>query len=160
LLTRTCFDTVTGCTVRGSNSGGRGEIFPIRPDRPWAPPSLLYNRHRLFPGVKAAWAWRWPPTPYCAEVKERVELHFYCPSSWAFMACTRMYFISRCMYTYGNVFAVFQHTQLLVCNYCSQRVWPTLSACTCTVHCQPVHAQYIVSLYMHSTPFLSSKFEV
>jgi hypothetical protein len=32
----------TGWTVRGSNAGG-GEIFRTFPDRPWGPPSLLYN---------------------------------------------------------------------------------------------------------------------
>ena len=31
-----------------------GEIFRIRPDRPWGPPSLLYNGYRVFPGGKAA----------------------------------------------------------------------------------------------------------
>ena len=41
----------TGWTVRGSNPGG-GEIFRICPDRPWGPPSLLYNVYRVFPGVK------------------------------------------------------------------------------------------------------------
>ena len=41
-----CLQTVaTGCTVRGSNPGG-GEIFRTHPDRPWGPPSLLYNGHR------------------------------------------------------------------------------------------------------------------
>ena len=58
----------TGWTVRGSNPGG-GEIFRTRPDRPWGPPSLLYNVYRLFPGGKAAGAWCWPPTPiFSAEV--------------------------------------------------------------------------------------------
>ena len=35
-----------GWTVRGSNPGGACL------DRPWGPPSLLYNGYRLFPGVK------------------------------------------------------------------------------------------------------------
>ena len=39
----------TGWTVRGSNPGW-GEIFHTCPDRPWGPPSLLYNGYRLFPG--------------------------------------------------------------------------------------------------------------
>ena len=29
-----------------------GARFSTRPDRPWAPPSLLYNRYRVFPGGK------------------------------------------------------------------------------------------------------------
>jgi hypothetical protein len=41
----------TGRTVRRSNPG-EGEIFYIRPDRPWGPPSLLYNGYRVLPGVK------------------------------------------------------------------------------------------------------------
>ena len=29
-----------------------GEFFRTSPDRPWGPPSLLYNGYRVFPGVK------------------------------------------------------------------------------------------------------------
>ena len=36
----------------GSNPGG-GEIFRTCPDRPWGPPSLLYNGYQVFPGVKS-----------------------------------------------------------------------------------------------------------
>jgi hypothetical protein len=68
----------TGWTVRGSNPGG-GEIFLTRPDRSWGPSSLLYNGYLVFPGGKVAGAWRWPPTPSTAEVKERVQLHLYSP---------------------------------------------------------------------------------
>ena len=31
--------------------------FHTHPDRPWGPPSLLYNGYRVFPGGKAAGAW-------------------------------------------------------------------------------------------------------
>ena len=62
----------------GSNPGG-GEIFRTCLDRPWSPPSLLFNGYRVFPGGKAAGAWRWPPTPYSADVKERAELYTYSP---------------------------------------------------------------------------------
>jgi len=41
----------TGWTVRGSNPGG-GEIFRTCPNRPWGPPSFLYNAYRVFPGGK------------------------------------------------------------------------------------------------------------
>jgi len=37
---------------------GGGEIFRTRPDRPWGPPSLLYNGYRVFPGGKADGVWR------------------------------------------------------------------------------------------------------
>jgi hypothetical protein len=41
----------------GIESGG-GEIFRTCPDLAWGPPSLLYNGYRVFPGGKAAVAWR------------------------------------------------------------------------------------------------------
>ena len=41
----------TGWTVQGSNPG-EGEIYRTCPDRPWGPPSLLYNGYRVFPGGK------------------------------------------------------------------------------------------------------------
>jgi hypothetical protein len=40
-----------------------GEIFNTCPDWAWGPPTFLYNGYRVFPGGKAARAWRWPPTP-------------------------------------------------------------------------------------------------
>jgi hypothetical protein len=42
----------------GIESQWAGEIFRTRSDRPWGPPSLLYNGYRVFPGGKAARAWR------------------------------------------------------------------------------------------------------
>jgi len=35
-----------------------GDIFRTYPDPPWGQPSLLYNVYRVFPGGKAAGAWR------------------------------------------------------------------------------------------------------
>ena len=61
--------TRNGLEVRESNPGGC-EIFRARPDRPWGPPSLLYNGYRIFPGGKAAGAWCWSFTP------------IYVPRSW------------------------------------------------------------------------------
>ena len=40
-----------GLDGTGSNPGG-DEIFRTCPDRPWGPPSLLYNGYRVFPGGK------------------------------------------------------------------------------------------------------------
>ena len=43
----------TGCGLDGPGIESRwGEIFRTCPDRPWGPPSLLYNGYRVFPGVK------------------------------------------------------------------------------------------------------------
>jgi len=69
-------------SLRAGRSGVRipvrGEIFHTRLDRPWGPPSLLYNEYRVFPGDKAAGAWILSPTPSSAKVKERVECNnFY-----------------------------------------------------------------------------------
>ena len=42
-----------GRSGESNPGGGKGEIFRTRPDRPWGPPSLLYNGYRAsFPGLK------------------------------------------------------------------------------------------------------------
>jgi len=65
-----------GRTVWGLNSGW-DEIFLT--DRPWGPPSLLYNGYWVtFPGVKRLRRGADHQTISSAEVKERVELY---PSS-------------------------------------------------------------------------------
>ena len=46
--------TAYGLDGLGSNPGA-GEIFCTCPDRPWGPPSLLYNGYWVFPGVKSGW---------------------------------------------------------------------------------------------------------
>ena len=76
--------------VLGSNPGW-SEIFLISPDRPWGPPSLLYNGYRVFFGGKAGGKRRWPPIPSSAEVKERAELFLY-STSGGFAACYRVNF--------------------------------------------------------------------
>jgi hypothetical protein len=81
-------------SLRAGRSGDRipvgGEIFRSRSYRPWGPPSLLYNGYCVFPGGKAAGAWRWPPTPSSAEVKESVDLYLFFTSgpSWLFLGRT------------------------------------------------------------------------
>jgi hypothetical protein len=49
--------TPKGEPVWKKKNPGGGEIFYTRPDRPWGPPSLLYNGYRVCPGGKAAGAW-------------------------------------------------------------------------------------------------------
>jgi hypothetical protein len=48
-----------GAGARRGGGGGAGrEIFRTCPDRPWGPPSLLYNGSQVSSGGKAARAWR------------------------------------------------------------------------------------------------------
>jgi len=79
-----------GWTVRGSNPGV-GEIFRTRPNRPWAPPSILYNGYRVFPGGKRPGRGVDHPPLYSAEVNERARA---IPPLrlWAFVACSRVNF--------------------------------------------------------------------
>ena len=82
-------------SLRAGRSGDRipvgGEIFCTRSDRLWGPLSLQYKVYRVFPGDNVVGAWRLPPNPSSAEVKERIELYVYSPL-WAFVACYRVTF--------------------------------------------------------------------
>ena len=77
-------------SLRAGRSGG-DEIFRTRPDRPWGPPSLLYNGYRVFfSGVKRPGRGVNHPSPSSADVKERVELYLYSPAgpSWPLLGRT------------------------------------------------------------------------
>jgi len=72
-----CIATGYGLDDPGSNPGG-DEIFCTCPDRPWGPPSLLYNGYWVFPGRRGGRGVGLTPPPLSsAEVLERVELYLY-----------------------------------------------------------------------------------
>ena len=85
------YDTLaTGWKVQGLNPSG-GEIFRTSPDRPWGPPSLLYNGYWVsFLRVKRLGCGIDHPPPSSAKVKERVELYLSSPSgpSWPVLGWT------------------------------------------------------------------------
>jgi hypothetical protein len=86
---------VTCWIVRGSSPGG-GKIFRTSPNRPWGPPSFLYNGYQIFPGVKAAGTWYWTPIPSSAEAKRK----------WSFTPSPLWGFGSVTGYLYLIVYAV------------------------------------------------------
>jgi len=52
-----------GLDDQGIESQG-GKIFHTCPDRPWGPPSLLYNGYWVFPrGLKSDWGMTLTPHP-------------------------------------------------------------------------------------------------
>jgi len=56
------------------------KILYTRPDRPWGPPSLLYNGYRVFPGGKERPGRDADPSPSSSAVgHEGVELYLYFP---------------------------------------------------------------------------------
>ena len=75
----------TDCGLNGPGIESRWvEIFR-RPDRPWDPPSLLYNGYRVFLGGRKRPGRDADPSPFLVpRSKNRVELYLYCPygPSW------------------------------------------------------------------------------
>jgi hypothetical protein len=72
----------TGYGLDGSGIESRwwGEIFRTSPDRPWGPPSLLYNGYRVFPrGKEGPGRDADLSPPSSAVVMKRVELYLYSP---------------------------------------------------------------------------------
>ena len=71
-----------------------GRDFP-HPSRPaLGSPNLLHNGYWVFPGGKAAGAWRWPPSPSIAEVTERVELYNYSTSGPSLLFKGELYLLT------------------------------------------------------------------
>jgi hypothetical protein len=69
-----------------------GEIFPACPDRPWSPPSLLYNGYRVsFLGVNRPGRGVEHPTPSDVEVKGNSGAIPLLPL-WIFVACSKVKF--------------------------------------------------------------------
>jgi hypothetical protein len=83
--------------VQGSNPG-EGKIFRICPDRPWGPPSLLYNGYWVFPKGKEQPGRDADPSPPSSGGQERVQLYLYFPyddlyrASVPVQGCTLPYF--------------------------------------------------------------------
>ena len=73
--------TCYGLDCSGIKSRLRGEIFHTYSDRPWGPPSLVYNGYSTwsFAGVKRPGHSVDHPLPSSTKVKERVELYFHFP---------------------------------------------------------------------------------
>ena len=82
----------TAWTVRGSNPGG-GEIFRTCQDRPWGPPSLLYNGYRLFPGGKERPGRDTDPSPPSSAVVVKGQ-SYTCTPHMGRTACTE----PHCLY--------------------------------------------------------------
>jgi hypothetical protein len=73
--------------TREKKSGG--EIFRTRPNRPWGPPSLLYEGYRVFSGVKAA---DHPPPLLATTSRMSRPINIHPPPLWDFVACYRANF--------------------------------------------------------------------
>jgi hypothetical protein len=74
-----------------------GEIFHTYPDRPWVPPSLLYNGYRVFPGIKSGRGVTLTPHPLLVP-RSRKGRAIFLLLLWAvrpvqsLSACTRVHF--------------------------------------------------------------------
>ena len=73
-------------TVQGSNPGG-GKIFRTCTDRPWGPPSFLYNGYRAFPGDKQRTRRNSDTSPPSSAVVIKEQSYTFTPSMGR-MACT------------------------------------------------------------------------
>jgi hypothetical protein len=88
----------TGWMVKGSNPGG-GEIFRTCPDWPWVPPTLLYNKYRVFPGGKKRPGRVADPSPLLVPWSRKSRAIPLLPlwNVWpvqSLSACTRVHFMT------------------------------------------------------------------
>jgi len=99
-------------TVRGSNPGG-GEIFRTCPDRPWGPPSLLYNGYRVFLGGKERPGYDADPSPPSSPVVMN-EQSYTSTSPLGRTACTE----PQCLYKGAlYLYTLYRNQIFFVCRY-------------------------------------------
>ena len=91
-VTQPVLRLATGWTVWGSNPDG-GEIFRTSPDRPWGPPSLLYNGCWVFPGGKERPGRDADPSPTSSTVVMKGQSYSSTPPKGR-TACTELH----CLY--------------------------------------------------------------
>jgi hypothetical protein len=135
------------------------EIFHTCPDRPWDPPSLLYNGYFL--GIK------WPgrgidhPLPSSAEVKERVYLYLYSPNGplWSVLWWTvplPSYLYSYIYCTHPLFLSYYFSFHMVSCIPQLQPVLHMLLLSACLVKCVDVSYLYCdVPLLLVSPCFFS-----
>ena len=93
-----------------------GARFSARPDRPWGPPSLLYNGYRVFPGGKVRPRRDADPSPTSSVVVKK-EYSYTSIPLWAvrpvrsFSACTEL----QCLY--GTSVPLRSFSTKLLCLY-------------------------------------------
>jgi hypothetical protein len=78
-------DSVVGIATRyglggPGNESRWGEIFRTRVDRPWGPPSLLYNRYRVFPGGRVARGMALTTHPHLAPMLKKENSYISTPT--------------------------------------------------------------------------------
>ena len=75
----TVADIVTGYGLEGPGIESRwgGEISRTRQDRPWGPPSLLYNAYRIFPVGKKRPGFDTETSPLLVQWSRIVEEYLY-----------------------------------------------------------------------------------
>ena len=103
-------DSSAGITTRygldgpGIESRVGREIFRTHPDRPWGPPSLLYNTYGAFPEVMCPGRGTGNP-PSCVVINERVEIYFHSPSGppWPVSRVNFNFIFLSCYEEYGKV---------------------------------------------------------
>jgi hypothetical protein len=109
----------TGYGMDGQGIGSRWvETSRTCPDRPWGPPSLLYNERLVFPGGKERQGRDAYPLPPSGEVIRKDNSHTATPLS----AVRHVQGLSACT----RVFCVFFSLRYTACNshepYC--HIWP------------------------------------
>ena len=98
----------TGYGLDGPGIESRwGEIFRTCLDRPWGPPSSLYNGYRVFPGVKSGRSVRLTPHPllvpwsWMSRATRLLPLWVVRPVQ-GLSTYTRMHFTFTYLYSYHN----------------------------------------------------------
>jgi hypothetical protein len=126
------------------------EIIRTSPDRPWCPPSLLYNGYRVFPGGKERPGRDADPSPPSSAVVMKEYNYIFTPPTGRTVCTEPQCVYNGALYLYFYMHSIYMHNRALytyinVRTYIHLHLKPLHQLCSWSGHGPACNMRYLFS---------------